>query len=170
MDVLNKKERISAFLLFLLMLTITLGVLITAIFFNYKIPWKENEVIKLENEKIINEFNFQKAFSNKIDKISKLVDSLDNAEEGFIFLEQTINYELVDLKESIPQESFDDGRLYENIILNINELVKTKKNLLQLNDSENKLKEQKEQLDLYAAEVEKLERDLDLCNRLNRGR
>ena len=70
MDILNKKERTSAFLLFLLMFIITTGVLFFAVFFNYRLPLKENEVLKNENDKILAEFNFQKKFSEKIEHIS----------------------------------------------------------------------------------------------------
>mgnify|MGYP006203762327 CR=1 FL=1 len=51
MDILNKKERFNAFMLFLLMFFITTGVLIAAIFFNFKLPLKENDVLKNENDK-----------------------------------------------------------------------------------------------------------------------
>lgn len=168
MDILNRKERTSAFLLFLLMFIITTGVLFFAIFFNYRLPLKENEVLKSENDKILTEFNFQKQFSDKIESIGTLVDSLDKAPESFQFIEQKISYELVDLKEKIPADSDQSLKLYDNVILTITDLVKTKRLLLQVNDSKKEIEQLNKQLKEYEEENDKLSRDLQLIQQLNR--
>ena len=41
MEVLNRKERLRAFLLFLLLLIITLFIVNGAVYFDYYLPWKE---------------------------------------------------------------------------------------------------------------------------------
>lgn len=168
MDILNKKERLSAFLLFLLMFIITTGVLISALFFNYKLPLKENEVLKNENDKILTEFNFQKKFSEKIEHISVLIDSLDKAPESFPFIEQTINFELVDLKEKIPADSDKGLKIYDNVILTIKDLVNAKKQLLQVNDSKKEIDALNNQIKSYEDENKDLMRDLELARQLNR--
>jgi len=167
MDILNKKERTSAFLLFLLMFIITTAVLILALFYNYKLPLKENEVLKSENDKILNEFNFQKKFSDKIEHISVLVDSLDKSPESFQFTEQTINFELVHLKEAIPAESDKTLRLYDNVILTITDLVNAKRLLLQVNDSKKQIDELNNQIKSYEEENKDLMRELALTRQLN---
>lgn len=168
MDILNRKERTSAFLLFLLMFIITTGVLFFAIFFNYKLPLKENEVLKSENDKILTEFNFQKQFSDRLEHIGVLIDSLDKAPESFQFIEQNISFELVDLKEKIPADSDQGLKLYDNVILTINDLVKTKKLLLQVNDSKKEIDVLNKQLKEYEEENKELLRDLRLTQQLNR--
>ena len=167
MEILNKKERTSAFLLFLLMFVITTGTLIAAIFFNYKLPLKENEVLKAENEKILNEFNFQKGFSEKIEHISKLVDSLDKAPESFQFIEQGITFELVKIKDKIPTESEQSLRLYDNYIMTVTDLVNTKKQLLQVNDSKKDIEMLNSQLKAYEDDNKDLTRQLELERQLN---
>ena len=166
MDILNKKERTSAFLLFLLMFIITTGVLILAIFFNYRLPLKENEVLKAENDKILTEFNFQKKFSDKVEHIGVLIDSLDKAPESFQFIEQSINYELVDLKEKIPVDSDQSLKLYENVIITINDLVKAKKLLLQVNDSKKEIDQLNNQIKAYEDENKDLIRELQIARQL----
>lgn len=168
MEILNKKERTSAFLLFLLMYFITTGVLIAAIFYNYKLPLKENEVLKAENEKILNEFNFQKGFSEKIEYVSKLVDSLDKAPESFQFIEQNITYELVDLKEKIPADSDQSLKLYDNYILTVKDLVNSKKLLLQVNDSKKDIELLNSQIKAYEEDNKDLARELEITRQLNR--
>lgn len=167
MDILNKKERVSAFLLFLLMFIITTGVLFLALFFNYKLPLKENEVLKNENDKILAEFNFQKQFAEEIEHIGVLIDSLDKAPESFQFTEQTINFQLVELKEKIPADSDQSVKLYDNVILTIKDLVNSKKLLLQVNDSKKDIDLLNKQLKAYEDENKDLLRDLEMAKQLN---
>lgn len=168
MDILNKKERTSAFLLFLLMFFVTTGVLFFAIFFNYRLPLKENEVLKNENDKILAEFNFQKKFSEKIEHIGILIDSLDKSPESFQFIEQNISFELVELKEKIPVDSDQSLKLYDNVILTITQLVNSKKLLLQVNDSKKEIDMLNTQIKAYEEENKDLLRDLRLAQQLSR--
>ena len=168
MDILNKKERTSAFLLFLLMFIVTTGVLFFAVFFNYRLPLKENEVLKNENDKILAEFNFQKKFSEKIEHIGVLIDSLDKSPESFQFIEQNISFELVELKEKIPADSDQSLKLYDNVILTITDLVNSKKLLLQVNDSKKEIDMLNTQIKAYEEENKELLRDLRLAQQLSR--
>lgn len=169
MEILNKKERLSAFLLFLLMFIITTGVLVAAIFFNFRLPLKENEVLKAENEKILTEFNFQQTFADKVEYISTLVDSLDKAPESFQFTEQTINVELVNLNEKIQAKvSKDNNKLYDNTIITIKELVNTKKQLLTVADSKKDIEALNSQIKAYEDDNKDLLRELELSRQLSR--
>ncbi|WP_339887643.1 type VI secretion system TssO [uncultured Flavobacterium sp.] len=170
MDILNKKERFNAFMLFLLMFLITMIVLITAIFFNYKLPIKENEVLKHENDKMNMQFSFNKEFSNKIEEINKLVDSLDAAPDSFQYIEQSINFELVQLKEIIPNDSIVDPKLYQNVILTYKTYVNTKKKLLQINDSKKEIDKMDKELKELADENKDLSRQLQMCEMVSRNR
>ena len=157
----------SAFLLFLLMFVITTGTLIIAIFFNFKLPLKENEVLKAENEKILTEFNFQKGFADKIEHVSKLVDSLDKAPESFQFIEQGITFELIKIKEKIPADSDQSLKLYDNYILTVKDLVNTKKQLLQVSDSKKEIDMLNDQIKAYEQDNKDLTRELELARQLS---
>ena len=76
MEILNKKERYSAFVMFLLMFGITTGILIFALYFNFKLPLKENEVLRNENELMNKQFDYQKNFSKEFGNVVKMLDSL----------------------------------------------------------------------------------------------
>ena len=170
MDILNKKERLNAFLLFLLMFFITTGVLITAIYFNFKLPLKENEVLKTENDKMNAQFTFNKVFTEKMEGISKLVDSLDNAPDSFQFIEQSINYELVDLKEKIPNDSVVNPKLYENMILTVKSYVNTKKKLFLSKDSKKEVDDLKDEIKDLEDDAKDLARKLEMCEIVSRNR
>ena len=169
MEVLNKKERTSSFLLFLLMFAITIGILFTAFFFSYKLPWKENEVLRAENQKIRYEFLYQKRFMTSLEDIDKKIDSLDNAREGYFFLEQSINADLIDLKSDIPKESLGDRGMYENLILTYKKLVDAKRDLKQVESARLDIEDLKEQIAEYEKEISKLNTALSLSQRLNRN-
>ena len=168
MDILNKKERTSAFLLFLLMFIITTGVLFFAIFFNYQLPVIVYVVLKNENDKIVAEFNFQKTFSEKIEHIGVLIDSLDKAPQSFQFIEQNINYELVELQEKIPADSDQGLKLYDNVILSLKDLVNAKRLLLQVNDSKKEIESLNEQVKALDEENKELAKDLKMLQQLGR--
>lgn len=170
MDILNKKERLSAFLLFLLMFFITTAVLIAALFYNFKLPMKENELLKQENDKIQVQFAFQKQFSEKIEEITTMVDSLDKAPESFQFIEQKINFELVALNEKIPADIDQELKVYDNTILTIKNLVNAKKMLLQGNDSKKEIDLLNNQIKSYEEENKDLIRDLEMLRQLNNRR
>jgi hypothetical protein len=152
------------------MFLITTGVLFAAVFVNFKLPLKENEVLRNENDKILSEFNYQKKFSDRLEHVAVLVDSLDKAPESFQFIEQTINYELVQLKEQIPANSDQNMKLYDNVILAMKDLVNTKKLLLQVNDSKKEIDALNNQIKAYEEENKDLARDIEIMRQLNNTR
>lgn len=169
MEVLNKKERISSFLLFLLMFVITVGILFTAFFFSFKFPWKENEVLRTENQKIRYEFLYQKKFMQELQVVDRLIDSLDHSKEGYFFLEQSINADLIDIKRGLPQDSLDDRSLYENVILTYKKLIDAKRDLKQVETAKNEIDDLNNQISEYEKDVNSLEKALELSRRLNRN-
>jgi ABC-type sugar transport system permease subunit len=168
MDILNKKERNSAFLMFLLMFVITTGVLVFALFFDFRLPLKENEVLKAENEKIVKEFNYQKEFSEKYQNICKLIDSLDKTPEQFPYLEQTISSELVDLQKKADSLEVD-SKLYGNIILYTNKLVQSKKVTTQTNESQSKIDKLTDENNALQEKSTQLSMKLQICEQINKN-
>ena len=169
MEVLNKKERTSSFLLFLLMFVITVGLLFTAFFFSYKLPWKENDVLRAENDKLQFEFLYQKKFISALEKVDEQIDSLDTVREGYFFLEQSINVDLINLKSDIPKDSLNDRSMYENLILTYKKLVDAKRDLKQVGTANQDIKDLKEQIVDYEKEIKNLNTALELSRRLNRN-
>lgn len=169
MEVLNKKERTNAFLLFLLMFVITVGILFVAVFFSYKLPWKENDVLRAENQKIRYEFLYQKKFIKELEQVDKLIDSLENTREGYFFLEQSINADLIDIKSEIPKDSLDDKSMYDNLILTYKKLMDAKRDLKQVENAKSEIDDLNEQLSEAEKEIRQLEKALELSQRLRRG-
>ena len=169
MEVLNKKERTNSFLLFLLMFVITVGILFVAVFFSYKLPWKENDVLRAENQKIRYEFLYQKKFIKELEQVDKLIDSLENTREGYFFLEQSINADLIDIKSEIPKDSLDDKAMYDNLILTYKKLMDAKRDLKQVENAKAEIDDLNKQLGEAEKEIRQLEKALELSQRLRRG-
>jgi hypothetical protein len=166
MDILNKKERFSAFTLFLLMFVITTGVLIFALFYNYRLPIKENEVLRAENEKNAKKIKFEKVFTDKIIYVEKLVDSIDMAPDKFTFLEQDIKNELNKLNSK--SDSLEDPRMYKKVVLSFLRLVEAKGKLTKVNDVSGSLEKLEQEVVQLRSQNQSLSTDLKICNsRLN---
>ncbi|MBT9188741.1 MULTISPECIES: type VI secretion system TssO [Zobellia] len=169
MEILNKKERTSSFLLFLLMFAITVGILFTAFFYSYKLPWKENAVLREDNKKMQYEFLYQKKFIKALEGVDKQIDSLDTVKEGWFFVEQSIIKNLIDLRSDIPKDSLDDRSMYENLVLTYNKLVDAKRDLKQVESARHEINELEEQVADYEKEISRLNTALDLAKRMNRN-
>ena len=166
MEILNKKERTNSFFLFLLMFVITVGILFSAFFFSYKLPWKENAMLRAENQKIRYEILFQKKFIKNLEQVDKLIDSLENTREGYFFLEQSINAELIKIKGEIPKDSLNDKSMYENLVLTYKKLMDAKRDLKQVENAKKEIDDLSEQLNESEKEIGQLEKALELSRRL----
>ena len=153
--------------MFLLMFSVATGVLIFALFFDFRLPLKENEVLKAENEKIIGEFNFQKVFTERIEYVGKLMDSIDQSPERFPYLEQSINVELVDLKRKA--DSLEGSKLYENVLINFGKLLTTKKTSVQTNDTKSIIDKLTEENKALEAKSSDLSIKLQICEQISKN-
>lgn len=169
MEVLNKKERTKAFLLFIGMFAVAIGTLFVAVFFSYRLPWKENKVLRAENKFIRYEFAYQKKFMEELEGIDKLIDSLDRTNEGFIFLDKAISSDLVAIRSRIPKDSLEDRKMYENLILTYKNLLDSKRDLKKVEASKNEIDKLNDKVADYEKEIEDLNRALRLSTRLNRN-
>ena len=169
MEILNKKERRNSFLLFLLMLLITFSTVLLAVFFNNKLPWKENAILRKENKQVQYELNYQERFAKELNVLNKAIDSLDKAKEGFFFIEKSINSDLVNLRSRIPKDSLKNHKLYDNMVLNYKKLLDAKVLVKKIANSKKKIEKLNETIDDYEKEIDKLERALELSQRLNRN-
>ena len=140
MEILNKKERYSAFVMFLLMFSITTGVLIFALYFNFRLPLKENEVLRKENELMNKQFDYQKNFSLEFGKVTKMLDSLKKNPDRAVFIEQDITQKLGALSKEIPEDTISMA-FYQRVIIGIQDLVNSKKDIQNIEEFKSKIDE-----------------------------
>lgn len=167
MEILNNKERRKSFLLFLLMLIITFSILTLGMFFNNKLPWKENEILRKENRQIQYELKYQKRFIKELVTLKKAIDSLDKATEGYHFIEKSIISDISKLEERIPRDSLKNLALFDDIMLIYKKLINAKSMIKKMDNSKNKINKLNETIQDNENDIEQLERALDLCKQLN---
>lgn len=135
MEILNKKERVRAFLSFIIIFMITVGIIITAVFYNMEIPKKNNKVLKKENSELKKQLQFEQYFSQKIDSIKPYInDSISSLDINYYV--RIAEQKLVNLKASLTLS--DDKNvlpsLYTNTIDAYSEIINMKQQLRSYSD------------------------------------
>ncbi len=160
----NTKERRNSFLKFLLLFILTSGTIVTAVFFTFKVPLKENTVLKTKVKKIDFELKFQDAFYDRMSNVKKMLDSLETPGSNTNYINLLIGKDLADMQESIPtKDSTYKYDMYSNVITLFLDMQTMKRKLKRLQHSENTIEEYKEALEKSRAEFQQLERDLILA-------
>lgn len=157
----NIKERRNSFLKFLLLFLITSATIVTAIFFTFRLPLKENNVLKAQAIRIDTELRFQNSFSNGMDNVKNMLDSLDVPGQNVEYLNQLIGKNLAEMQKSIPRkDSTYKYDMYSNVVNLFLDIQDMKADLRELKDAENTIEEYKEALEKSNREFKQLERDL----------
>ena len=79
MEALNKKERSDAFASFLVFFLISVSLLLLAVFFAYRVPDKENDLLRKKLKKYERDFSFMNSYSQELDETKVLLDSMSFA-------------------------------------------------------------------------------------------
>ncbi len=162
----NVKERRNSFFKFLLLFLVTVGTIVTAVYFNFKVPSKENELLKDQAKVIEKEIDFQSDFSEQMESIKRMIDSLETPGVNIPFQNNLISKKLVNLQEKIPvKDSTYRYDMYTNIVSLFAELQETKDKLRDLKDAEMTIQEYKEALDNCKQDYKEVQRDLDIARR-----
>ncbi|MGB0948934.1 MAG: type VI secretion system TssO [Marinirhabdus sp.] len=165
----NQKARRSSFLKFLLLFVVTLLIVVTAFFFDFKImPFKENKVLRAQAAKVEKEIQFQEGFSKDIVTLKGMVDSLDIPGQNRAFLNSMLSAQIVKLQEKIPiKDSTYRYDMYNNIIWSFAEIQKLKEQLDSYKEVEERITEYKNELDKCRQELNEEKRTVDALRRLN---
>lgn len=157
----NSTERRNAFLKFLALFLVTLLTVVYAVYFNYKIPVKENALLKEKVKQVETEMAFQNKFTKEMKAIKAMIDSLDVKGQNIPYQKNLISARLVDLQKTIPaNDSTINYDMYDNIIKLYVEMQETKGEILSLNDAKNTISEYKLALDRCQNNLKQTERNL----------
>ncbi len=164
MEVLNKKERTSSFLIFLLFFIITVGIIVGAVYFDFYIPKKELAHLREENYKMQAEFSFQEQFAKKLEEVKKYTDSLGVKGQDFYYNQQLANNTIIDMQKMIPVgDSLARNNMYDNMVLAYRQIVQDKKTINLLGGSKEEIDNLIQQIETYKKEYEIVKRDLEIC-------
>ena len=164
----NNKERNSSFLKFLLLFLVTTGTVVGAVYFNYKVPSKENELLREQAKIMDEEMSYQSSFYEEMIATKLMIDSLDAPGANIKYLNSLISDKLVVLQKSIPtKDSTHLFDLHNSIVETYVELQETKDKLLELRDAESTIAEYEKALENCRADLKSTERELYIERRSN---
>ena len=165
MDSLNKRERIYSFCWFLLLFLITNILLLVAVFFNYQVPEKENEMLKEEIEKYRKEGLFQQSFHERINEITNYLNVVNAPEQNAVYIDQIIAASLADTRSKVPKSS-TNFPFYDNIIQALLSLQQSKQQLRALQHSQEEILSLKDKVSQLTESLDLKSRDLDNCRQM----
>ena len=167
MEVLNKKDRWIAFLLFISLFALTVIIIVTSIFFNYQLPWRENYELRKENTAIINEFRYQEKFENQMEILKKYIDSIDMPNHDMYYYQQKAIDMVIKMEQNIPgKDSIRRGLLYKNFLLTSRALIESKKTIKTYGKSKAEIDTLLAKVETYRRQIQIITRDLEVCRQL----
>jgi hypothetical protein len=137
MKPLNRAERNNAFLGFLLFFLLTIGVIITVIFFSIEVPIKEteqlrNDVSTLESEKQLSNA-FADAMKEAVDELNKF-DVNDEKRELTDAINQNVEFKIKKMNQLISDMPKNDTSVYALVIQSLRDLNEAKTKLRKFED------------------------------------
>jgi hypothetical protein len=167
MEVLNKKDRWIAFLIFISLFIISVVIINISIFFNYQLPWKENYELRKESAAIINEFRYQEKLENQMEQLKKYIDSIDMPNHDTYYYQQKAIDMVIKMEQNIPgKDSVRRGMLYKNFLLISRSLIDSKKTIKTYGKSKAEIDTLLAKVETYRRQVQIITRDLEVCRKL----
>ena len=164
----NSKERRNSFLKFLALFLFTVAMVVTAVYFNFKVPNKENQILKAQALNIKKEMDFQNNFNKEMSTVKNMIDSMDVPGQNISYQNSLISTKLVDMQKMIPtKDSTYRYDMYTNIVGLYIELQETKDRLRSLEDAESTIQEYKEAFEKCKDDYKEVERELYILRRSN---
>lgn len=164
----NLKERRKTFLRFLLLFLLTVASILIAVYFNFRIPKKENSLLKTQVKIVKKEMEYQNNFYKEMKLIKGMIDSLDIPGQNISYQTSMISTKLVDLQKAIPtKDSTYKYDMYKTIVDLYLDLQNSKDELRSLVDAKSTIEEYKDALDKCREELKQTERDLFIARNSN---
>jgi hypothetical protein len=157
-SVINSKERNRAFLKFLFFFIISVWLIVGAVYFNMKVPHKENAVLREQVMRYRAQSLAQERFVTSMDQAKVLIDSLKQPGVNSMYLNQQIAGKLRELTDL----QYKDSSMYSRMNKNVLDLY------LRYQDATNKvvsMGDLPKQLEDYKTRFEQSQRDLDQARR-----
>ncbi|MBL4561240.1 MAG: hypothetical protein JKX79_09680 [Labilibaculum sp.] len=163
MKSLNVKQRRKAFISFLLLFLLTSSLVVVIVFFNLKVPEKENRYLHNRLNYLSIEATQTNNFAEKMDKVKGLIDFIGIKGTNIEFTDQLISTELAIMRTKlIAGDSTSHVGMYNNIILTYLELKEAKIELLNLEDAKTDIESYIEIIEELKDKLEVKQRDLDI--------
>lgn len=130
---INHSERRKAFLNFLLFFAITIAIILTTVFFSFRVPLEDNEKLRKQMDIVENEKVFLRSFGTKMQQTVNLIDSTTRQVDD-IRINQEIKNNLASMTAMI-NDSISVKSICNEIINNLSSLHEAKVQLRSVNNN-----------------------------------
>lgn len=129
MKPLNAKERRSAFQRFLLFFTLTILVIVAAVFFGVKIPYAENEKLQAQLAAVDKENHFRDDFTLSMSEAQSLLDTVNMDPQKSGLLDGRITQKIQEMDAMLSKNDITSKTLYNQVIKSLSNTQTDKKGL-----------------------------------------
>jgi hypothetical protein len=114
----NSVERRNAFIRFVIFYALTTALIITAVFFSFQVPFKENRQLRSQLSVVYKEREFDRSFFNLTNETKKMLDSIDRFPAGadVSLLEGRITGNIQKMDAMASRDSVSRTRIYSVLV------------------------------------------------------
>ena len=166
---INTSERNSAFWKFFLFFVLTVVMVTTAVYFDFRLPHKENEILKGKAESMRLQNMEQEKITNSFIEAKKLIDSIEKEGVNVKYISDMVAQKLGDLNKLNIGDSSIQGkmnRVVTTVFFDYNALKGKTTNVV---DAQNQVAELLSKNAALTRDLEQAKRDLDFCRGSNNG-
>jgi Type VI secretion system, TssO len=164
---INTSERNSAFWKFFLFFVLTVAMVTTAVYFDFRLPHKENEILKGKAESMRLQNMEQEKITNSFIEAKKFIDSIDKQGVNIKYISDMVAQKLGDLSKLNIGDSSIQGkmnRVVTNVFFEYNTLKGKTTNVV---ESQTEVAELRSENTALKKELADAKRDLDFCRGSN---
>jgi cell division protein FtsL len=162
---LNTAERSSAFWKFFFFFFVAIAMIVTAVYFNFRLPFKENELLKVKAEEMRLQSMAQEKFTTNILEAKALIDSMGRPGVNVKFISDQVSNKLSELTNIHITDNSIQGGLDKVIIGVVFDYNKLKSEQTNSGDSQSQIAELSSKNDQLMRDNDQLRRDLNLYQR-----
>jgi hypothetical protein len=162
---LNTAERSSAFWKFFFFFFIAVAMIVTAVYFNFKLPFKENELLKEKAEIMRLQTMAQEKFTTTIIAAKSLIDSMDKPGFNVQFISNQVSDKLSELTNIHMSDNSIQGSLDKVIIGVVFDYNKLKGEMTNLGNPQAQIAELTSKNDQLMRDNDQLRRELGMYQR-----
>jgi hypothetical protein len=113
----NSAERSKAFSNFLIFFIITIGVILTCVFFSFQVPLKESEQFRAERDTLLTQKDNREYFQQRMENTMSLLESVNSNKADAENIDANIGSSLSEMRQMINDKmSISERTLYDKII------------------------------------------------------
>lgn len=165
--VVNDRERNLAFRKFLGFFLLSVLMVVGAVYFNTRIPAKDNEIMREQLGSFRTQSMAQEKFVKNMDEAKILIDSLNRPGANTIYLNQLIAARIRELAQLQYKDSSMFSRLNKNVLDVFLRYQESANKVVSMGDLPRQLEDYKTRYEQTQRDLDNARRDLDVLRRSN---